>query len=90
MASLSYILASGLQKELFDQVAGTAGLVYTLVSAWPRKGLVADISHNAFSHRETSSQHEQGRNVVRVWERPSAGGRESRPREHGQEGRKGL
>lgn len=71
VASLSYILASGLQKELFDQVAGTAGLVYTLVSAWPLKGLVVEISHNAFSHRETSSQHEQGRNVARVWERPS-------------------
>lgn len=65
------ILASSLQEELFDRRAGTASLVYTFTSAWPLKGLVVEISHNAFSHRETSSQHEQGRNVARVWERPS-------------------
>lgn len=60
-----------LQEELFDRRAGTVSLVYTFTSAWPLKGLVVEISHNAFSHRETSSQHEQGRNVAWVWERPS-------------------
>ena len=39
-------------------------------SAQPLKGPAVGISHNACSQRETSSQHEQGRNVARVWEQP--------------------
>lgn len=65
------LLASSLQGELWDRLAGTTSLFYTYTSAWPLKGLAVEISHNAFSHRETSSQHEQRRNVARVWERPS-------------------
>lgn len=68
-----YIIASGLQEEPFDQQARNASLLYTFPqwSARPLKGLAVGVSHNAFSHRETSSQHEQGRNVARVWERLS-------------------
>ena len=65
------LLASSLQGQLWDRLAGTTSLFYTYTSAWPLKGLAVEISHNAFSHRETSSQHEQRRNVARVWERPS-------------------
>ena len=66
------IFASGSQEEPFDgQQARNPSLLYTFTSAQPLKGLAVGISHNAFSHRETSSQHEQGRNVARVWERLS-------------------
>lgn len=60
-------------RRAFQQQAGNAGPHYASPqwSVWPLEGLAVGISHNAFSHRETSSQHEQGRNVARVWERPS-------------------
>ncbi len=61
------------KKSLLTSQRGTQASFYTLPqwSARPLKGQAVGISHNAFSHRETSSQHEQGRNVARVWERPS-------------------
>lgn len=64
LRQVSNKLAGSLQKVVFDRLAGTTSLVYTLTFAWPLNGLAVKISHNAFSHRETSSQHEQGRNVA--------------------------
>lgn len=60
------------QDELLDRQARRADFFSSLPqwSTWLLKGPAVGISHNACSHRETSSQHEQGWNVARVWERP--------------------
>lgn len=93
------ILANGLQEAPIEWQVRNASFFFTTPqwSARSLKGLSVGISHNAFSHREMSSQHEQGRNVAGVWEQllgGRKGGREWRraeSREHGQSkgGKKG-
>lgn len=60
------------QLESVDQHVRNANLGSILLQRSTQflNGRAIGISHNAFSHRETSSQHEQGRNAAWVWERP--------------------
>lgn len=69
---MTLFFTCGLKKKPFDQVRNVS-LCYSLPQRSARflKRLAVGISHNVFSHRETSSQHEQRRNVARVWERLS-------------------